>query len=31
MTKLVPGSFLYNIVYGKNDNTIEKKTFLCPE
>ena len=27
MTKLVPGSFLYNIVYGKNDNTIEKKPF----
>ena len=27
MTKLVPGSFLYNILYGKNDNTIEKKPF----
>ena len=27
MTKLTPGSFLYNIVYGKNDNTIEKKPF----
>jgi len=27
MTKLAPGSFLYNIVYGKNDNTIEKKPF----
>ena len=27
MTKLLPGSFLYNIVYGKNDNTIEKKPF----
>ena len=27
MTKLAPGSFLYNILYGKNDNTIEKKPF----
>ena len=27
MTKLTPGSFLYNILYGKNDNTIEKKPF----
>ena len=27
MTKLIPGSFLYNIVHGKNDNTIEKKPF----
>ena len=27
MTTLIPGSFLYNILYGKNDNTIEKKPF----
>jgi len=27
MTKLIPGSFLYNIVHGKNDNIIEKKPF----
>ena len=27
MTTLLPGSFLYNILYGKNDNTIEKKPF----
>ena len=27
MTTLTPGSFLYNILYGKNDNTIEKKPF----
>ena len=27
MTKLTPGSFLYNIVHGKNDNIIEKKPF----
>ena len=27
MAKLTPGSFLYNILYGKNDNTIEKKPF----
>lgn len=27
MTKLTPGSFLYNILYGKNDNIIEKKPF----
>ena len=27
MTKLTSGSFLYNILYGKNDNTIEKKPF----
>ena len=27
MTKLAPGSFLYNILYGKNDNIIEKKPF----
>jgi hypothetical protein len=27
MVKLTSGSFLYNILYGKNDNTIEKKPF----
>jgi len=27
MAKLTPGSFLYNILYGKNDDTIEKKPF----
>jgi len=27
MTKLAPGSFLYNILHGKNDNTVEKKPF----